>query len=77
MRPKAIGIISRLKAATGNEPTRKVTPFGLRIEMAVPAEMSDTARAMLLSALADATAYGHTRGQDGERVWATIEDWQP
>ncbi|MFD0421690.1 hypothetical protein [Streptomyces parvus] len=61
-----------LGAATGTEPRVAADLHVFRVETDLPAELSATAHAAVLAALATADRYGHTRTRAAEYVWAEI-----
>lgn len=72
MRPKAESIAARLAVATGAEVRREEVPAGVRLEVDLPRERSETARRAVLAAIADADAYGHGRTGEDDRLWALV-----
>ncbi|MFG3404495.1 hypothetical protein [Streptomyces sp. NPDC048142] len=61
-----------LTAATGTASRVATDLDGFRVEADLPAELSATAHAAVLAALATADRYGHTRTRTSEYVWAEI-----
>ncbi|OLO33700.1 hypothetical protein PZ61_0226605 [Streptomyces sp. MNU77] len=61
-----------LADATGTEPRVATDLDVFRVEADLPAELSPTAHAAVLAALATADRYGHTRTRTVEYVWAEI-----
>jgi hypothetical protein len=72
VRPRVESIAARLLAATGNEVRRLDGPAGIRLEVDVPADLSENSRSFVISALADADNYGHERTEDADYAWALI-----
>lgn len=72
MRPKAESIAARLSDATGAEVRREEIPFGVRLEVDLPQELSETSRGAVLATIATADAYGHRRTGEGDRLWALV-----
>jgi hypothetical protein len=74
VRPLIESITARLEAATGNTVARIEYPDHVRLEVAIPAGLTDQNRGFLLAALADADDYGHDRADsEPEYVWASIK----
>ncbi|WP_103530184.1 hypothetical protein [Streptomyces sp. SM11] len=61
-----------LAAATGTEPRVTTALDAFRVEAGLPSELSATAHAAVLAALATADRYGHTLNRTAEYVWAEI-----
>ena len=74
MRPKVESIAARLAVATGSQVRREEDPSGIRLEVDLPQELSETARRTVLAAIADADAYGHGLTGEGDHLWALIID---
>ncbi|GAA3768182.1 hypothetical protein [Streptomyces chiangmaiensis] len=74
MRTKAESIAARLAAATGSEVHRTEGPAGVRLEANLPPELSEAAHEIVLSAIAEADAYGHERTEDRGYVWALVHE---
>ncbi|WP_216590271.1 hypothetical protein [Streptomyces brasiliscabiei] len=74
MRPKAESIAARLAAATGAEVRSAEFPLGVRLEVALPRELSETSRRAVLATIADADAYGHRRTDESDHLWALVLD---
>ncbi|QFQ98926.1 hypothetical protein F9278_25345 [Streptomyces phaeolivaceus] len=47
-------------------------PIGVRLEVDLPRELSETARRAVLVAIADADSYGHRRTGEGDCLWALV-----
>ncbi|MGW6743335.1 hypothetical protein ACWGDX_21900 [Streptomyces sp. NPDC055025] len=63
-----------LAAVTGGEPRTKETAAGvIRIEADLPADLRDSTRTAILSALTMADRYGHDRSTDRDVVWAELD----
>ncbi|MDX2922826.1 hypothetical protein PV370_33745 [Streptomyces sp. NE06-03C] len=69
---RVAALTGMLTAATGTEPRVATDLDVLRVEADLPAELSATAHAAVLAALATADRYGHTRTRTAEYVWAEI-----
>ncbi|MBZ3906648.1 hypothetical protein [Streptomyces griseiscabiei] len=72
MRPKAESIAARLTDATGAEVRSAEFPLGVRLEVDLPRELSETSRRAVLAAIADADVYGHRRTGEGDHLWALV-----
>ncbi|MGI5143300.1 hypothetical protein [Streptomyces sp. CA-106110] len=77
MRSKAESIAARLAAAAGSEVHRTTGPAGIRLEADLPPELSEAAHEIVLSAIAEADAYGHERTGDRNYVWAMVHGENP
>ncbi|WP_371578558.1 hypothetical protein [Streptomyces sp. NBC_01314] len=72
MRPKAESIAARLADAAGADVRREEVPGGVRLEVDLPRDLSETKRRAVLAAIADADAYGHGRTGEGDCLWALV-----
>ncbi|GAB2922136.1 hypothetical protein GCM10027028_19810 [Streptomyces sundarbansensis] len=69
---RVAALTGMLSAATGTEPRVAADLEAFRVEADLPTELSATAHAAVLAALATADRYGHTRTRAAEYVWAEI-----
>lgn len=69
---RVAALTGMLAAATGIEPRVTTGLDTFRVEADLPAELSPTAHAAVLAALATADRYGHTLNRTAEYVWAEI-----
>ncbi|MCJ1678156.1 hypothetical protein MTF65_12535 [Streptomyces sp. APSN-46.1] len=72
---QAAALAALLSAALGGAETRtEATGDRIRIEADLPAELTSTAHAALLGALAAGGRFGHVRGRGGaDTVWVEID----
>ena len=75
---RAIDVAARLSAATGYEPHTSEQPSFTRITVAIPHNLTETARQTVLAALAALPAtdtYGHDRAvDDSQTLWVELRD---
>lgn len=72
---RAQAVAERLAAATGAEARVRRTPDAIRVEVDVPAELSESALGEIVAALVAADRYGHDvtgRADDAGVAWAEI-----
>jgi hypothetical protein len=74
VRPQVESIAARLAEATGVDVHREEVPGGVRLQVDLPRELSETTRTAVLAAIADADAYGHGRTGERDRLWALVVD---
>ncbi|MDX3643745.1 hypothetical protein [Streptomyces sp. MB09-02B] len=74
MRSKAECIAARLAVATGAEVRREETAVGVRLEVDLPSELSETSRRVVLAAITGTDAYGHRRTGESDYLWALVID---
>lgn len=72
--PRAAALEAGLAAATGEQPARTHTGSLIRVEVTLPAQLSETRRRAVLTALADADHHGQATTPDGITVWGEIRD---
>lgn len=70
---QAAALVGMLTAATGTDPQTTDGAGVIRIEADLPEELSPTTRTAILTALAIADRYGHTRTDDSDTVWAELD----
>jgi hypothetical protein len=73
---RSVALATGLAVSTGNEPRTTKRPGTIRVEVGLPADLSDTRWRAILAVLADADRYGHVRAQRGAVVWVEIDQEQ-
>ncbi|MET9516435.1 hypothetical protein [Streptomyces sp. NPDC002994] len=70
---KAAAVAAMLTAATGEEPRLDETPDRIRVETDLPEDLAPVTRIAVLTALAIAARFGHSRTANGDIVWAELD----
>jgi hypothetical protein len=73
MKAQAAALAGMLAAATGSEPRTTEADSWVRVEADLPDELSNAPRKAILTALATADRYGHTRTAENDTVWAELD----